>query len=136
MNARTNAKAREITQYASELEGILPNTLEEYTASLEKKAACERYVEKIVEAIVDLAFLTIKDKGLAPPEDDGQAFDILAREGIIPSKLADNLKRAKGMRNVIVHQYGGVNDEMVFDAIRTELIKDAKIFVRQCRKHS
>lgn len=69
-----------------------------------------------------------------PPEDDGQAFDTLAKEGIISNELADNLKRAKGMRNVIAHQYGGINDEMVFDAISTELMKDAKTFVRQKRK--
>lgn len=136
MSARIRDKMRELERYSRELRGILPERFPEYDASLEKKAACERYLEKIVEATVDLAFLIIKDGSLKAPEDDGQAFDILAEEGVITQELAGRLKRAKGMRNVVAHQYGGVNDKMVFHTLKTELITDAREFARQCGKRA
>lgn len=39
------------------------------------------------------------------------------------------LKNAKGMRNIISHQYGKIDDEVVFEAITEELCRDIKKFV-------
>lgn len=136
MNARIKDKISEIRRYSRELRGILPSNFEEYDASLEKKAACERYLEKIVEATVDLAFIFIKKEGLKVPEDYSQAFDILEMEGVISAELTQNLKHAKGMRNVVAHQYGGVNDKLVFHALKTRLVADAEKFTKECEKHA
>jgi len=40
---------------------------------------------------------------------------------IISAELAQKLKDAKGMRNIISHQYGTINDEIIFEAI-TKLV--------------
>lgn len=128
---RINDKISEIHKYLDELGSIAPSTFEEYKSSIEKKAACERYVEKIVEALTDLAFLIIKSKKFRIPEDDIDAFNILLENKIIDSDLADRLKNAKGMRNVISHQYGKVDDEIVFTAITEEIDKDIKDFLER-----
>ena len=73
----------------------------EYVNDPKTKAACERYFEKIIEAVVDLAFLIIKEQGLKLPEEEKEAFDILALEKIIDKELAEKLKDAKGMRNIM-----------------------------------
>ncbi len=122
-------KISELSRFLDELESIAPSTLEEYKSSIEKRAACERYVEKIVEAMTDLAFLIIKDKKLRIPQDDADAFSILQESKMIDDRLAANLKEAKGMRNILSHQYGEIDDEIVFDAITKELAKDVKEFV-------
>lgn len=46
---RIKDKVLEIRQYIQELKTIIPKELEEYESNLEKKAACERYLEKIIE---------------------------------------------------------------------------------------
>ena len=107
----------------------MPSSFEEYRSSIEKKAACERYVEKIIEAATDLAFLVIKSKKLKIPEDDIDAFNILLENKIIDSDLTAKLKNAKGMRNIISHQYGKIDDEIVFEAITKELERDIRKFV-------
>lgn len=89
---------------------------------------------KIIEAIVDLAFLVIKEKGFRTPEEDKEAFDILAEEKIISEQLAQKLKEAKGMRNIIAHEYGRVDDRIVFESITEELVRDAKEFLKNIRK--
>lgn len=127
--AKIKDKIGEVEKYLGELGSIVPSNFKEYKQSFEKKAACERYFEKIIEAVVDLAFLIIKDKGLKIPEEDRETFDILAEEEIISGKLAAKLKDAKGMRNILSHQYGQVDDEIVFEAITEELDKDVIEFI-------
>ncbi|MBW2981996.1 DUF86 domain-containing protein [Candidatus Woesearchaeota archaeon] len=121
---RIKDKLEEIEEFLEELKDILPSSFDEYKRNFEKKAACERYFEKIIESIIDLAFLIIKEKGFKIPEEDKEAFDILTNENIISKELAKRLKDAKGMRNIIAHEYGKIDDELVFHSITEELEKD------------
>lgn len=130
---RITDKTREIGRYLAELNGMVPSSLEEYKSDIIKKAACERYVEKIVEAVTDLAFLVIKYKKLKIPEDDIDAFNILFENKLIGSSLAAKLRNAKGMKNIISHQYGNIDDEIVFEAITEELGRDARAFVESVK---
>ena len=123
---RVSDKIVEIEKYLSELEEIAPMSLEEYLVKFEKRLACERAFEKIVEAINDLAILFIKEKKLPIPSEDIKAFEVLSEKNFIPQNLAQRLKEAKGMRNVLIHQYREVNNELVFEAIDKEILKDAK----------
>ncbi|MFH1181997.1 MAG: DUF86 domain-containing protein [Candidatus Woesearchaeota archaeon] len=127
--SRIDDKISEITVFLSELEEIAPSSLEAYKLSIEKRAACERYVEKIVEGLTDLAFFAIKEKKLRVPQDDADAFNILSENKVISSDLAARLKNAKGMRNIISHQYGRIDDEIVYEAVTGELAKDAEKFI-------
>ena len=77
---RIKDKIKEIEGYLSELSEIMPGNFEEYK-EIKNKAACERYFEKIIEAVIDLSFLIIKDKNLRIPEEDKEAFDILVWRG-------------------------------------------------------
>jgi uncharacterized protein YutE (UPF0331/DUF86 family) len=130
---RLSEKLDEIEKFCHELEMIIPDGISEYKKDNKTKAACERYFEKIVEAIVDASFLVIKESKFVIPEDDKMAFDILARHKCISEDLATKLREAKGMRNIIAHEYGFVDDELVFHAITEELLKDSNEFVKSIR---
>lgn len=129
MNSRIKDKIKQIEQYLDELLDIFPASFEEYKSSLLIKAACERYVEKVIEASVDLSFIIIKFKNFDIPEDDADAFRILCEKKVIGKKLSENLKDAKGMRNIIVHEYSKINDKIVFDSINDKLEKDIIQFI-------
>lgn len=122
-------KITEINQFIRELEDAIPPSFEEYTQDFVRRAACERYFDKIVEAMVDLAFLIIKKKTLRIPEHDTDAFDILAEKNVISFILAKRLKEAKGMRNFLSHQYGRVDDSKVYHAITEQLFSDVNEFL-------
>ena len=112
----------------------MPADFQNYTGDFQKKAACERYFEKIVEAIIDLAFLIIKEKKYKIPEEDKEAFEILAKEKIISLETAQKMKEAKGMRNFIAHEYGKIDDKIVYTAITEEIEKDTKQLLKEIRK--
>jgi|SRR3989344_2224874 len=127
---RIQDKIDQLEAFLGELESIAPNTFEEYNSNIEKKAACERYAEKIVEAAIDLAFFMIKSRRLRIPESDTDAFNILAESKLIDDALAANLKKAKGMRNIIAHEYGEIDNKVVFEAINNKLKIDVEKLIR------
>lgn len=128
-------KINEIKEFLEELKSIVPLTFDEYKSNIEKKAACERYIEKIVEAVTDLAFLVIKNKKLRIPEEDIDAFNILLENKIIDGDLANKLKCAKGMRNILAHRYGKIDDEIIFESIKKELGDDVDKFVESVKTY-
>jgi len=132
--SRINDKIEEIKKYLGELSSIVPEKIDEYKSDNLTKAACERYVEKIIEASTDLAFLIIKNKKLEIPEDDIHAFRILKDNKIIKEELYNKLKEAKGMKNIIAHQYGDIDDKIVFDSIKNKLEKDVNSFIKEVKR--
>ena len=131
---RINDKIEEILEFLEELDEITPKNLVDYQSNKEKKAACERYFDKIAEAITDLAFYVIKIKRLRIPQDDNDAFEVLKQEKIIDDILSNKLKEAKGMRNIISHEYGRVDDEIVFESIKNQIIPDTEEFIKKIKK--
>jgi len=131
---RINDKIQEIEKFLEELESVLPKDLDEYLNNFKIKAICERHFEKIVEAVVDISFLIIREKKFESPTDDENSFEILSNHNIISKELSIKLKAAKGMRNIIAHEYGKIDDKLVFEAVTQELIKDVNEFINQIEK--
>jgi uncharacterized protein YutE (UPF0331/DUF86 family) len=135
MAERIKDKIDEIQTYVNELIEFMPKDFQAYACDAKAKAACERYFEKIIEAATDLAFLLIKENNLRMPEEDKEAFDVLSEGKIISDALSARLKDAKGMRNILAHQYGKVDDEIVFHSITEELVRDANEFSSSAKKN-
>jgi uncharacterized protein YutE (UPF0331/DUF86 family) len=117
---RLLAKLDELDGYLRELRSIAPERFEEYLR-VEKKRACERLVQVLVEAVIDACAVLVVGLRLGLPGEEDDLFEKLARQGVISNPMADNLKRMKGLRNLLVHEYGRINDEIVFDTVRQHL---------------
>jgi uncharacterized protein YutE (UPF0331/DUF86 family) len=134
MNERINAKINEIQEYLRNVAEISPDNLEEYQTNWKTKAICERLCEKITEAVVDISFLIFKeelnkDKNIKIPKNDSEVFEILRDRNIISSELCKNLIELKAMRNWLAHEYGEIDDEIIFHAVSEELHKDINNFL-------
>ena len=127
-------KINEIKEFINQLSDFAPSTLEEYKSEIVKKAACEHYFEKTVQAITDIAFLTIKLKRFRIPQDDNDSFTVLNENKVIDENLAKSLQNAKSMRNILAHEYGKVDDSLVYESITEELEKDAEKFIEEIKK--
>lgn len=133
--SRIKDKVEEINKFLEEFKKIIPDTFKKYESNIEKKAACERYFEKIVEAAVDLTFLIIKEIGLRDAKEDTDAFVVLAEAGFIDKELSEKLQDAKSMRNLIVHQYEIIEDIRVYEAVKDKLPADINNFLSKIKKH-
>lgn len=132
MNRRGD-KIIEIEKYLSELREFFPSNFNEYIGDDKTRAACERYFEKIVEAVVDLVFLIIKENDFRYPEFGRESFEILREKGHISSEIALKLGDAKSMRNWLAHRYDKVDDRRVFDFVKNNLFVDVDKFLEETK---
>lgn len=58
---------------------------------------------------VDLAFHLVADSGAGVPGSQREAFEMLARDGLLDAELARRLADAASLRNRLAHQYGSVD---------------------------
>ena len=134
MKEKINDKIKDAEKYIAELESILPLSLEIYIEDYQKRVACERYFEKIIEAVVDIARMTATEKEIYFDQDEELLFNKLAQNKVISQELSLKLKEAKGMRNIIAHKYAEIDDEMVFHAATEELINDVGEFIDSIKR--
>jgi uncharacterized protein YutE (UPF0331/DUF86 family) len=66
-----------------------------------------------IEAGIDVAQHVCSSEGWGPPRDNADAMLVLGRHGVLEPDLAERMRAAVGFRNVLVHQYGDVDDDIV-----------------------
>jgi len=82
-----------------------------------------------IEACVDVAQHICATEGWGPPADNGDAVRLLGDHGVCTPGLARSIRQAVGFRNVLVHDYIRVNDEIVIDRLKS--LGDLEEFVTQ-----
>jgi len=129
---RILVKLGDLEGYLKELRAIAPKSFEEYR-QIEKKRSCERLLQISVEVMIDICHLFVTGLRLGLPAEEDDIFEKLERAGFISQPLKENLKLLKGFRNILVHEYGVVDDRIVYQAIRTKL-GDFDAFKREILK--
>lgn len=86
-------------------------------------------LQTCLEAITDIGNHLIAALCLRKPADRAEVFDILCQAGILPEPVADRMREAMAMRNVIVHGYLKVVLETVHRTIQ-ENLGDIEAFCR------
>ncbi|MCS3918909.1 DUF86 domain-containing protein [Fervidibacter sacchari] len=112
---RILGKMAELDGYLNELRQILPKSFDDYVRSIEKRRACERLLQIAVEAVIDICAMLVQGLRLGLPAEEDDVFEKLAQHGVLSQKMVETLRRMKGFRNILVHEYGRVDDRIVFD---------------------
>ena len=68
-------------------------------------------------------------RGLAAPTSCRQGFSLLAGQRLFPQDLAARLEKAAGFRDLLVHEYGDLDETNVPAAIAPAL-RDGEAFFR------
>jgi len=117
---RILGKIDELDGYLREIHQIIPTSFEEYR-KIEKRRACERILQISIECIIDICSLIVTGLRLGLPGEEDDLFDKLEAAGIISSSMKETLRMMKGFRNILVHEYGQVDDEIVYEVLRNRL---------------
>lgn len=80
-----------------------------------------------IEACIDVAQHICSAEGWGPPADNGDALRLLGAHDVLAADLADAMRQAVGFRNVLVHEYVAVDDEIVTD--RLNHLEELRSFV-------
>lgn len=117
---RLLTKLDELDGYVRELRAVAPERFEDYQPVVTRRA-CERLIQVAVEAVIDACAILVTGLRLGVPGEEDDLVAKLAQHGVISPAMAETLRRMKGLRNLLVHEYGRVDDKIVFEVIRRGL---------------
>jgi uncharacterized protein YutE (UPF0331/DUF86 family) len=93
---------------------------EEFLSNRVLRKAIYKEFQECVEIVFDLVSMIARDEGFFS-EDDYTNLERIKEKIGIDEKTALLLKKAKGLRNVLVHEYNGIIDELAFDSMKNFL---------------
>ncbi len=124
---RYNDKLEYLNQTISNLyewtEGIDSRKFSE-SIELQKQYGIYHAFQLSIESITDMVAMIVKDVKLIP-KDDYFNIEIISNKKIITPDLATKLREANGLRNRIIHDYNGLNNEIAFTRL-IDLLKYLK----------
>jgi len=98
------------------MEAIRAAGRDAYMADFRTRLAADHAIQLAVQICIDVGAHLIAELGLEPPSDYRDVFESLRGDGLDP-ELAGRLAEAAGMRNILVHGYLEVDDEVVWGAL-------------------
>lgn len=78
-------------------------------------------LQRACEACLDLAIHIISERNLGVPQSSRDAFDLLFRNGLLSKELNQSIKAMVGFRNIAIHDYQGVQVEIIQGIIEEQL---------------
>lgn len=99
------------------LEGVRTQGEERYLGDEDLRLKTERALQLAIQVCIDVAAHVTSELGLTAPQTYREAFAGLAGAGLVDGGLADRLGDAAGLRNLLVHGYGDLDDRRVWAAL-------------------
>ncbi len=106
---RYKDKIQHIFDYIQDLPLIPKNELE--------KRGIFYSLQTSIEAMVDLIAMLVKDLGIQVKGDNYNINEIIKIKKLNP-ELGEKLSQANGLRNIIVHRYNAVDDQIILDSVQ------------------
>ena len=78
-------------------------------------------LQRACEAVLDLAVYIVSTRKLGLPQTKREAFILLEENNIIDSKISKNMQGMVGFRNIAVHDYKEIDEEILKDVIENHL---------------
>ena len=128
-DGRITEKLDQLIGYHQELLEDLPTKTEFKNERLTRRGI-EKTIEMIADLIIDIALIIISEKGLEKPEDSRDAIRVLAKNKVLSKNTSNNVQDLISFRNLLVHRYGKIDDNLEFDNIKNNH-KDVILFVKE-----
>ncbi|MHA1130559.1 MAG: type VII toxin-antitoxin system HepT family RNase toxin [Candidatus Helarchaeota archaeon] len=74
-------------------------------------------VQTSIEAMMDIIAMLVKDLG-TPVKDDANNIAVIIQKRKLKPKLGEDLNKANGLRNILVHRYNKVDEDIVLNSIK------------------
>jgi uncharacterized protein YutE (UPF0331/DUF86 family) len=123
--AKTSAAKKHIAR-ARSLSG---QSLEAFLEDLDTQDIALFNLQLAIQHCIDIAAHIISSQGLAVPGSTNEMFYCLEENGYLDRELVEKMVKASGLRNLIVHEYGKLDLEMIYEIIRHD-IRDLDDFLK------
>lgn len=122
-----------IKGYLNDLKPVQGVSFSEYSKDIRLQRFVERTLHIAIEACLDIGNHIISDEGFREPEDNRDVFKVLGENGIITESLQKRLQDMASFRNLIVHSYAKIDNEVVFGILKKRM-GDIEAFIKAVSK--
>jgi uncharacterized protein YutE (UPF0331/DUF86 family) len=112
---------RHLEQYTTYLQEIVGQDLHEFLTDPKSIGSARYYLQVSIETCINIANHLVATERLRAPRDYRDSFKVLNETGILPDDFTRRMQELAGLRNLLVHVYWDVDDQMVYEGIRGEL---------------
>lgn len=102
-----------------------PDNLEDFR----KMDAIVLNLQRACEMATDAAMYVVSNRRLGIPQTKKEVFEKLNKNGLISDEMCANMKGMVGFRNIAIHEYKQIDEDILRDVIENHL-GDIKEFVR------
>ncbi|GAB4550332.1 MAG: DUF86 domain-containing protein [Anaerolineae bacterium] len=119
---------RHLRQYTAYLQEIVDLDQQEFLRDPRSIGSARYYLQIAIETCINIANHVIASERLRAPKDYKDSFQVLNEANILPDEVTRTMRELAGLRNLLVHLYWDVDDQMIYQGIRSEL-NDFETFV-------
>jgi uncharacterized protein YutE (UPF0331/DUF86 family) len=126
-------KIKEIENSLNIIQDNLPDSFQEFKQLGLVKDGLYKKVEFCIENVIDILSIINSDLRNEIPSNEEDIIQDSEDKKIISKSLSNKLKEMKGLRNILVHKYGKIQDELAFENIKAGL-DDFQDFINEIEK--
>lgn len=110
-------------------------SFEEISKDFARHATVERLIERIVGEAIDINQHIISQSEMQKlPFNFKKSFEIMADLKIYSKEFAEKIAHSVGLRNILVHQYSDLNEEIFYASIK-DCLKDYEEYCKYILTH-
>ncbi len=121
IDSRIPQKIKEIEENIDLIQENLPEEIEEFSELGLVKDGIYKRLEYSLQNLVYIFSIIYSSLNLGVPSSIDEIFIGLAKKKIFTKKIIDLVQEMKGLRNILVHKYGQIDDERIFNLLRERL---------------
>jgi len=121
-------KISNLSHYISELQSAEDINWEKYSTDPRSKAFVERYLHLCIEEIFDIANHIVSFCRWREPSGYRDLLLVLNEHDVLPKEHLTTFQNMASFRNMLVHHYEKIDDEVVFGLFKKRLA-DFELFI-------
>lgn len=95
--------------------------LESFIKDIDRQESILFNIQTAVQNCIDIAAHIISEEGFGVPGSTTEMFYVLEKNGYLDSDLTSKMLKAVGFRNLIVHEYGKIELEQVYEIAQNNI---------------
>ena len=114
-------KLSQLNSYISQLRETTDIDWKKYQKDIRSRAFVERYLHLAIEEVIDIANHFVSFNRWREPRGYRDLFLILAEHKIIPPEELSTYQNMASFRNMLVHHYEKIDEQLVFGIFKKHL---------------
>lgn len=99
----------------------MPSGLEDFRNLGLVKDCIMRRVEFVIQNVIGICAIISSDLKLEKPHSEDDIIENLGKANVLDSNMVNRIRKMKGLRNILVHGYGKINDDEVYESLINDL---------------